>query len=328
MVKQSSPAKDWVFTINNPQDVDWDMCWEFHYQYIVFQVEVGLNGTPHIQGFVQFADKVRRTACKKLHPTAHWEKRRGTPEEASHYCKKPVKDCKCKHCDGLERFDNEAFEDGYMSMDPMTELRTACSVLKEKGLSHVIERYPSLYVRNSQGMEKLATFYSPVRDFKTTTTVVWGQADAGKSRYASLGPSAYFLPASGGKGQTDFFGDYRPDQHRTVIADDFYGQWKYTTFLRVADRHPTEVHTKGGFRQFLAEHLVLTSNIPPHEWYKKVLAVPARKESFDKRITVIVKMVCGPLLPDGTTTAFYVVEKVSILSFKRRDSFRGRLLHG
>lgn len=30
-----------------------------------------------------------------------------------------------------------------------------------------------------------------------------------------LGPSPYKLSAFGGKGQTDFFGDYRPDQHET-----------------------------------------------------------------------------------------------------------------
>ena len=37
-----------------------------------------------------------------------------------------------------------------------------------------------------------------------------------------MAPSPYKLSAFGGKGQTDFFGDYRPDEHETLVVDDFY----------------------------------------------------------------------------------------------------------
>ena len=99
-----------------------------------------------------------------------------------------------------------------------------------------------------------------------------------------MAPSPYKLSAFGGKGQTDFFGDYRPDEHETLVVDDFYGNWSYTTFLQACDRYPTEVHTKGGFRQLLVRHIVFTSNSGPDEWYPKVLANPDRRESFSRRI--------------------------------------------
>ncbi len=300
VASKQPPAKDWCFTINNPLEKDWNKVWNFDYHYLVFQVEVGEEGTPHLQGFVQWNEKIRLSALKKFHKRAHWEKRRGSASEASHYCKKPVDECTCKHCDGLERFDLEVYEDGNISEDPVAELATALSVMKAKGLSHTIERYPAVFVRYHAGMEKLATFYSKKRDFVSQVTVCWGEPDSGKTRYAMLGPSPYVLAAFGGEGQADFFGDYRPDEHQTLVVDDFYSSWRFTTFLRVCDRYPTEVHTKGGFRQLLVSHIVFTSNLSPNEWYPNVTTDPTRKESFFRRIQNIIHF----------TKAGYAISKV------------------
>jgi len=116
------------------------------------------------------------------------------------------------------------------------------------------------------------------------------------------GPSAYKLAAFGGENSTDFFGDYRPDQHQTLVVDDFYSNWKYTTFLQVCDRYPTEVHTKGGFRQLLVRHIVFTSNHSPSVWYPNILADAQRRESFNRRIHNIIWFT-----PDG-----YWVQKGSL----------------
>lgn len=122
---QRIAAKDWCFTIFPPRGeilLDLEECqrtitqWPF--RYIVYQIELcPTTGREHLQGFVQWEDKQRLSALKKFHATAHWEKRRGTPYEAAHYCKKPVEDCTCKHCDGLERYDPRIFEEGFMSVE-------------------------------------------------------------------------------------------------------------------------------------------------------------------------------------------------------------------
>lgn len=306
-------AKDWCFTINNPTDEHLDALQSLDYKYLTYQPEIGEEGTPHLQGFVQLQVKDRMTAIlKHMHEfvdtvdedgevlpgnTGHWAKRRGRPTEAAHYCQKPVGrewgdlpevGCQCKHCIGIERFDR-FFEDGQIGEDRDAALATACSVLKEKGLSHVINRYPGLYVQNHSGMDKLENFYQPERDFQTQVTVIWGRFGAGKTRYAMEAfPKPYMAPAFGGRGQTDFFGRYQPRHHETLVLDDFYGNWKYTTFLRVADRYPTEVHTKGGFQQVLVHDLVFTSNAPPSKWYPNVLANPDRAGSFFRRIHNII----------------------------------------
>jgi len=284
---QEPPAKDWVFTVWPTPECDFDQIIPklkaLPYKYIIFQIEVGAEGAPHVQGFVQFDDKKRKTALIKLVKEAYWAKRRGTPYEAQHYCMKPVPECTCKDCDGLVRFD-EFFEDGWMTAEQQYKVHEITKSIKLAGLSRTIERFPEAYLTIGNGMEKLANFYTKGRDFVTRVTVVYGQPDAGKSRYAMQGPQPYKLASFSEKNSADFFGDYRPDRHQTLVVDDFYGNWKYTTFLHVCDRYPTEVHTKGGFRQLLVRDVIFTSNLPPDKWYPNILADPYRSESFHRRI--------------------------------------------
>jgi len=103
-----------------------------------------------------------------------------------------------------------------------------------------------------------------------------------------LGPSPYVQADYPVKGGQFFFGDYRPDQHETLVFDDFYGQLPYVTWLRVCDRYPMEVHTKGAFHQLLARNICFTSNRAPNEWYPKVFAEPDRWEAFNRRINNII----------------------------------------
>ncbi len=289
---QSAAGRDWTFRLNNPSAHHIQRILELDYHYLVYQMEIGGTGMPHVQGFVQLQDKQRLTALIKLiSKKVHWEKRKGTPFEAAHYCKKPdlENNCKCKHCDGLDRFDiGPAFEDGCLRSENQYKVHEVAKTIKEQGLSRTIERFPEAYLTMNRGMEALETFYSPKRDYPTEVTVVFGPSKTGKTRYAMLGPSPYKMMVAGGSG-SDFFGDYRPREHETVVLDDFYGGWKYTTFLHVADRYPTEVHTKGGSKQFLARHLIITSNSPPNEWYPNILSDANRRESFFNRLDNIIR---------------------------------------
>lgn len=139
-------------------------------------------------------------------------------------------------------------------------------------------------------MKALNAFHTGVRTEKPLVIIAFGASGSGKTRWAAEQfPTPYFLACHGGEGQTDFFGDYRPRYHKTLVVDDFYSNWKFTTFLRACDRYPMEVQTKGGFLQLLADYVVFTSNLHPFDWYPKVLANPDRFPSFDRRIDVIVE---------------------------------------
>lgn len=87
-----SRMKRWCFTINNYTDEDVDhlitVC-EPESSYLLWGVEVGEQGTPHLQGYVEFSDQLRFNAVKTLVGNRAWlHHSNGTPKQASDYCKK------------------------------------------------------------------------------------------------------------------------------------------------------------------------------------------------------------------------------------------------
>lgn len=88
-----SQGKHWCFTINNFDDADERRLTELYerggVRYIVFGSELGESGTPHLQGFVTFADRKRFTQVRNaIGERAHIERALGTPWQAAEYCKK------------------------------------------------------------------------------------------------------------------------------------------------------------------------------------------------------------------------------------------------
>lgn len=240
-------VKDWCFTINNPTEEDGEAVLALPHKYLVFQVEIGEQGTPHIQGFVQMKKRTTSERMSRLLSRAHLEVRKGTAEQAAHYCKKPVgiyiglpndaQPCQCQHCQGCQRFDNFQ-ESGVLDTTEQgtrTDINLAVEACRNGGLRAVKAEYPTTFIKYPRGFAELAQSYVPPRDFKTTVTVLWGKAGTGKTRYAMTGPTPYKAPVI--TGDQDWTGPaYDPTFHQTYILDDFYGQWKFTTFLHVADR--------------------------------------------------------------------------------------------
>lgn len=71
--KQISPAKHWVFTLNNytPENItELNNCSSTKRHS--FQEEIGETGTPHLQGYIEFVTKKRPISVFTF--KAHWEK--------------------------------------------------------------------------------------------------------------------------------------------------------------------------------------------------------------------------------------------------------------
>jgi len=84
-----SRAKHWCFTLNNysQENVDRIIDNSSFFDYIIFGKEVGDSGTPHLQGFVSFPNRVRRSVCVEKIGQAHFTVARNV-DNSIQYCKK------------------------------------------------------------------------------------------------------------------------------------------------------------------------------------------------------------------------------------------------
>lgn len=153
-----SQAKRWVFTLNNPTDVEIDAIrhWAEHNpEYFIYGNEVGiLNGVPHLQGFFILKRKRRLGQVKSLPglQRAHFEIARGTNDAASRYCKK----------------DGDYYEFGICPVSEQGK-RGDFECLKEwcKGLDHrpteheIADAFPGLFGRYAKSCLKFCDLFCP-----------------------------------------------------------------------------------------------------------------------------------------------------------------------
>ena len=266
--KASGPmSKGWCYTLNNYTPDDVRVLQALHalpghsVEYHIFQPELGAQGTPHLQGFIYFNARKRRSTVSNLLPSRpHLEPLRGTPQQASDYCRKD------------DTRDADAgfgvFEAGELPVHEQGKRNDLLAVKHhiDNGMHlwSIPDTDESLFSTVSRNHRSLGIYESHKtqgRDKKTALHIHEGQSGTYKSFAAQRYPDAYALE-HGNSGA--WFDGYEPNKHRTVVADEFGGHFMpYTTLKRLTDRYPMNVETKGGRVAFRADRVVITSNIPP-----------------------------------------------------------------
>jgi hypothetical protein len=90
--KQGSPQKNWCMTLNNYSEEEYNSLISFFNsnssnRWIIGK-EVGAEGTPHLQCFCHFDEKIRFTAIKKACDRLHIEPCKGKEQDNLKYCSK------------------------------------------------------------------------------------------------------------------------------------------------------------------------------------------------------------------------------------------------
>lgn len=259
-----SQARTWCFTLNNPTSpLTFN---DTPVKYAVWQLEKGENGTPHYQGYIELDRQMRLTALKKILPTAHFEKRRGTRDQARDYCMKD---------DSRLEGPWEHGDFGAKRPGKRNDLIKLYEGVKEgKTNQQLLEEHPAAYMRNFKAIEHVRHVIATRRDFKTEVYVLWGDTKLGKSYYCrDISPDAYW------KQRSDWWDGY--DGISDVIIDDFYGWIKFDTLLRLCDENPCQVEIKGGHVNFSPKRVFITSNAWPNKWYNE----RCNFEAFARRVT-------------------------------------------
>ncbi len=252
------------FTLNNP--VDMVMFDDEEMEYLVYQEEISESGTYHLQGYCEFKNRPRQNKAKALlgGNEVHLEPRRGTQKQAIDYCKKD--DSRVAHTEPYEegtprtqgkRMDLEGFKNEVMEGARLRDLLD----------DHwgVIARYPKFY-------QTLMALNRPIRpdDANIHVTLHYGDTGLGKTRAVmdefGANPEFYRTPLTNGTMWFDGF-----DGHKIVLLDDFGGSTSHVSLcfvLRLLDRYPVVVPSKGGHTWWLPDAVHVTTNLLPKTWYK------------------------------------------------------------
>jgi len=102
---------------------------------------------------------------------------------------------------------------------------------------------------------------SKPRDHEMKVIVCQGPTGTGKSRWVKeTFPNAYW------KQRSQWWCGYEGQD--VIVLDEFYGWLQYDLLLRLCDRYPLFLETKGGQVNCLANTIVITTNATPESWYK------------------------------------------------------------
>lgn len=264
----------YCFTINNPGDYrpTFD---EDHMAYMIFSLEKGESGTPHLQGYVRFKSRRAFTSAKNyIGGGCHIEAAKGDEAANRAYC---IKDATPPYNE-YGTFDPTQ---GVSKQGSRNDLTTALDKLKN-GIpkDQVFREHSSLLVKYPAGMEKAAEALlpklPPSRPVKNY--VLWGETGTGKSHRARMTfPDAYV--GNVGVGTFD-----RYSAEETVILDEFEPQLvPITDLLQWLDTWTSQLKCRYSNKTTRWSRMIICSNIPPDQWY--LLAEERQKAALLRRLT-------------------------------------------
>jgi len=294
-------SRNWCFTLNNPAESEInfdDPLWNNQVTFAVYMLETGENGTKHYQGYLELRSSRRINYLKCRLPRAHFEARKGTREQAVLYCVKtweqlnslisgehsvPVGDNSISSevqplteqttsgatqpiWYGLQTTVREFLNSLTTNQrkkkrEKMMEIKT---MIEDGKTEEEIADYDfEMWVRSYRAFREYRLLITPQRNHEVEVTVLQGPTGTGKSKWAMDNfPEAYW------KQRSVWWDGY--SKQETVIIDEFYGWMPFDTLLRVCDRYPLLVETKGGQVNFVARNIIITTNAVPSAWYKNV----------------------------------------------------------
>lgn len=300
-------SRNWCFTLNNPEPAD-DLAlnfdseiWNHQVRFAVYMLETGNeNQTPHYQGYLELKSSRRINYLKSRLPRAHFEARRGTRESAILYCVKTwVTQNSSDSTEPSLNQEHNSEESGstventntcqdspstspiwyglpmrpqdFLAslMNPKPKKRAerleAIQSLLQEGTTEeeIADKDFEMWVRHYRAFREYRLMITPPRNHEVTVIVLQGPTGTGKSKWAMDNyPNAYW------KQRSIWWDGYAKQE--TVIIDEFYGWIPFDTLLRICDRYPLLVETKGGQVNFVAKNIIITTNAIPNSWYKNV----------------------------------------------------------
>lgn len=253
--------------------------------YISWAQEIGENGTPHLQGYMETSKRMTYSQLFKfIGFTFHLEKRKASSgEEAEDYFKHP------------ENHDKPPAV-GYECYGTMSKVkkgqRSDLLKLKETidsgaSLQVVADSHFGEFLKYGKNIREYMRLKSSPRDFQPEVHVHWGDTGTGKTRKAFESHDSVWIHPGG-----PWFDGY--EGHHSVIFDEYHGGYFSLTYLlKLLDRYPMQVPIKGGFLNWRPQVIFLTAQTHPKDWYNEEKC-SERIKALLRRITTITHFQAPP----------------------------------
>jgi len=274
---KSDKSRKYTWTFNNYTQDDIDAIKSIDARYLCFGKEVGsVEGTPHLQGFVFFANARAFDSVRALFPRGvHLEVSNGTPKQNKAYCSK----------------DGDFYEQGECPIDAgekgALEKERWADIIKlsrEGNFEEICLKYPDVYGSRLRTLEYLRS--KRPRDVSALEGPgpfhewIVGPTGCGKSRGARAdNPGAYIKEP-----ESKWWDSY--DGEAVVIIDDFdkFQVAQGGSLKRWLDRYPFQAEVKGGMQMIRPKKIIVTSQYHPHEIWDDQKTVDAIMRRVNLRV--------------------------------------------
>lgn len=243
-------TRNTCFTLNNYTEEEYESVINWECQYLIVGKEVGENGTPHLQGYVEWNNSKRFSVLKNLNPRIHWENRKGTANQASDYCKKS---------------DEKAFIKGTISKQgKRSDLTECCDAIKARvPIREIAINYPETFVRYYRGFDRLDY---EVSDHRTEAPYVewrYGKAGVGKTHGAiEKHKDSYYM-----KDNSKWWDGYRYEE-AIIIGDFSPSVWDFKGFLELLDKWKYQGEIKGGYVKINSPYIYVCCEFSPMQLWR------------------------------------------------------------
>lgn len=267
--------KSWVFTIYGDMEKEAEWLKSLEFNVMTASEEVCPDtGNLHIQGSVTWKRTYSRAALKKLHSKAHWEPQKCVAD--NNYCRKR---------DSKVLID----EDHRKKKGARTDIQTVKEIVRSSNsMAAVVEVATS--VQSVRMAELYLKYKEPPRPLEPAPEIHWrwGKAGVGKTRYIwdTHGIDNVYTPTT-----YKWWEAY--DGHKVILIDELRSNWcTFGELLKLTDRYPFRVETKGGSRQMLANIIYITSCKHPKDLYNPHhFDAEERVDQLLRRVTSITEVI-------------------------------------
>lgn len=238
-------------------------------KYVILQREkCPRSGKEHLQGYAELKKQMRLNAMKKkFGRKVHFEKRKGTAQEAADYCRKEE-----SRVEGPWEAGEISAPGKRSDLDSVKQMLDAGASMPE-----VADASFGSWCRYRKAFSAYKMMKMEKKDSPKEVFVLWGEAGTGKTRhvYDTEGFELYSKPDG------RWFDGYVGQE--VALFDDYTGDLPIGLFLKLLDRYPVQVEVKGDWVPWVPKRIYITSNLAPEEWYPNATTV--QHDAIRRRIT-------------------------------------------